>query len=201
MPVGTQGRAAGAVGPLSRLPTAASPCRPSSCWPKNISIRNMRRKPSRRETGVAADTIRGLAAEIAPRRLRRGDRHRPALDRHERRAARRLRRPAGVVPRHARHLGPFQRLPDGARAAHAAGADRRGRLPRRLPLRAALSEAGRGASDAAWQGRAFRLQQAAVGPASRLSARAGGPADRRRGQADAHRQGVLLGRAALRRTG
>ena len=136
------------------------------------------------ETGVAADDDPRACRRDRPRRLRRGDLHRPAVDRHARRAARRLRRPAGLVPCHARHLGPFQRLPDGARAAPAAGADRRRRLPRRLPLRAALSEAGRGASDAARQGRAFRLQQAAVRPASRLSARPRGPADRRRRQAE-----------------
>ena len=153
------------------------------------------------ETGVAADDHPRARRRDRPRRLRRGDLDRPALDRHARRAARRLCRPAGVVPRHARHLGPFQRLPDGARAAPPAGADRRGRLPRRLPLRAALSEAGRGASDAAWQGRAFRLEQAAVRPASRLSARPGGSADRRRRQAEPHRQGVLLGRAARPCTG
>ena len=149
------------------------------------------------ETGVSAATIRGLAAEIARVAFDEAITiDQPWTDMHGERHDE-LRRPAGLVPCDARHLRPFQRLPDGARAAPAAGADRRGRLPRRLPLRAALSEAGRGASDAARQGRAFRLEQAAVRPASRLSARPGGSADRHGRPAEPHRQGVFLGRAVL----
>ena len=45
--------------------TGASPCRPSSFSPKNISIRNTRRKPSPPRPASPPTTIRGLAAEIA----------------------------------------------------------------------------------------------------------------------------------------
>ena len=139
-----------------------------------------------------------LGSRDRPGGVRRGDHGRGALDRHARRAPPALHRPAGLLSCHARHLGPFQRLPDGTRAASPAGADRRGRLPGRLPLRAALPEAGRGPSDPARPRRAFRLQQAAVGAASRLSARPGGPADRSGRPPEPHRQGIFLGCAARR---
>ena len=55
---------------------------------------------------------------------------RAALDRHRGRAPRRLPRPAGGDARHARHLGPCQRLPDLPRAAPAAAPDRQRRCAR-----------------------------------------------------------------------
>ena len=70
-------------------------------------------------------------------------RHRPALDRLARRAARDDDRPPGRYARHARHLGPFQRLPDLPRDPPPADPARLGRDAGRLPLQAALSEAGR----------------------------------------------------------
>ncbi len=102
------------------------------------------------EIGVAADTIRGLAAEIAKVAFEEAIViEQPWTDIMA--SAIEFCRTAGIVSCHARNLGPFQRLPDGARAASPADSDRLDRLSRRLPLQAALSEAGGGASDAAWR--------------------------------------------------
>ena len=70
--------------------------------------------------GVPAETIRRLAAEIAESRSRRQIEIAGALDRLGRPAARDDARPPGRDARDARHLGPFQRVPDLPRAASAA---------------------------------------------------------------------------------
>ncbi len=129
------------------------------------------------------------------RRVRAAGHARHPVDRHRRPPPRQNRRPAGVDARHARHLGPFQRLPDlpdAAPAANPAGLDR---LPRRLSLQGAVPAADAAAEPA---GAADRTGRAAEGRAARLSAGAGGSAGRRRRHAAAHRQGLFVGRAARR---
>ena len=106
------------------------------------------------------------------------------------------RRPSGVDARHARHLGPCQRLPDlpdAASAANPAGLDR---LPRRLPLQGAVPAADAAAepAGAAERGRTRRLKGAPLGFPQ-------GPEDLlvdAARQAAAHRQGLFLGRADRR---
>ena len=49
----------------SSCPTAAARARSSSCWPSAISIRPTRPMRSRPRTGIAAATIRRIAAELA----------------------------------------------------------------------------------------------------------------------------------------
>ena len=100
------------------------------------------------ETGIAAETIRGLAAEIArvafdeaisidqPWTDINGERHQ-AYD-----------RPAGRRSMPCAASPPIPTAFRRARAASAAGADRLGRLSRRLSFRAALPEADFAASDA-----------------------------------------------------
>ena len=129
-----------------------------------------------------------------PHGLRGGDHPRPPLDRFPGRAARDHDRPPGQLPRHARHLGPFQRLPDLPRPAPAPDHPRQRRDPRRLPLQAALPQAGRRPSAPASQG---HPRLSARRPASGLSARPRGSGARRRRPPQTHRQGLHLGGAAL----
>ena len=75
------------------------------------------------------------------RRLRRPALRGPALDRPARRAPRRLHRPPRRGPRHARHLGPCQRVPDLPCDPSAPGAAGRGRGAGILPLQAPLPQA------------------------------------------------------------
>ena len=93
-----------------------------------------------------------------------------AVDRLGRPAARDDARPAGRDACDARHLGPFQRLPDLPRAAPAADAARHDRCAGRLPLQAALSEAGPAGPEAGRQAGAGRARQAAA-PARRSAIR------------------------------
>ena len=88
-----------------------------------------------------------------PRRLRAGDRDRSALDRLGRTAPRDDARPPGLDACDARHLGPFERVPDLPRAAPAADPDRHDRCAGRLALQIALSEAGPAGSEAGRQAR------------------------------------------------
>jgi hypothetical protein len=129
-------------------------------------------------------------------RLRARSDDRATLDRHEGRKARQDDRPAGGVSRHARDLGPFQRLPDLPRAAHAADPARLDRLPRRLPLQAALSRGRLPASPkAAWRSCAGHRLQARIW-AIRAGRKTCCSTSRRRDGA-AHRQGIFLGCAAV----
>jgi hypothetical protein len=110
----------------------------SSCWRERVPRLITRPKRSQRNDGRVGETIKGLAAEIAASPSRRRSSC-ATLDRLGTAPPFESRRPAGVLPCDARHLGPFQRFPDRAGDPCAAGADRCRRLPRGLPLRAALS--------------------------------------------------------------
>ena len=143
--------------------------------------------------------IRRIAAELAACRLRADDRARPALDRFWRPPAREDDRPPGRHACHARHLGPFQRLPYLPRASICC---RCCSAPSIRPAACATSRPSRGRSRRARKpaGKGAQAEHAAAGHAARLPARAGGPAGRRRRHAAAHRQGLFLGGAAGRRT-
>ena len=109
--------------------------------------------------GVPAATIRRLAAEIADIAFNQHHHHRAALDRRARPPARDDGRPAGVLPRDARHLRAFQRLPHLPRAAPAADAARRDRCAGLLALQIALPAADPAGAGAGRQGRASRTRR------------------------------------------
>ena len=112
--------------------------------------------------GIPAARIRSLAAEIARRRVRAGNRDPDALDRLGRKAPRDDARPSGVGACDARHLGPFERVPDLPRVAPVADPDRHDRCSRRLALQIALSEAGPAGSETGRQARRHRRRPAAA---------------------------------------
>ena len=93
------------------------------------------RRPRRRPSAASPPSWR------MPRSSRRSTLDIPWTDWTGRRHEKMIGRP-GRHARDARHLRPFQRLPHLPRAAPPADAARRDRLPRRLPLQAALPEAG-----------------------------------------------------------
>jgi hypothetical protein len=109
---------------------------------RKLPGRNMRPRPRSRATGIAGTRSVLHRREIGRCGLRGGDRPRPALDRHEGRAARQDDRPAGgsfhAMRGISAHSNGFQTC-RAAPAADPAGIDR---LPRRFPLQAALPQAG-----------------------------------------------------------
>ena len=107
-------------------------------------------------------------------------------------------RTAGQHARHARHLGPRQRLSHLPRAASVADPARHDRCAGRVPLQAALPQADPAPPRAGGQARRDRPRAAVAGAAARLSGGPRGPAGRGRRHAAADRQGVLLGGAARR---
>ena len=123
-----------------------------------------------------------------------GDRDCAALDGFPRQSACDDAGPPCQFPRHARDFGAFEWLSDRARAASVADRAGHGRGAGGLSAEAAISQTGRGASDAAF---CRRAGQAAVWPASGLCARAGEFGAEGRWQPCAHRQGVHLGEPAF----
>ena len=140
----------------SRLPTGARRFPSSSCSPSATSTRATARTRSPATCGVRADAIRRIAAEIADVAFEQTIELDVALDRLGGAPARQDRRPAGRDARDARHLRPFQRLPHLPRDPSAADAARRDRLPRRLPLQAAVPEADSAGAEARRQDRSRR---------------------------------------------
>ena len=124
------------------------------------------------EIGIAADTIRRIAAELAHAAFEQEiTLDIPWTDWAGRRHEKIIGRPV-VDACHARHLGPFQRLPDLPRHSSAADAAGHHRLPRRLPLQAAVP-APDSAADQAGRRRPARARRSAAP----LSAFPPGPSD------------------------
>ena len=152
-----------------RCPTAGAPCRCFSCSPSAISTRATRPRRSPRPAASRPRRIRRLAAEIARVAFEQEIEIAVAVDRLGRPAPRDDARPAGLDPCDARHLGPFQRLPDLPRAASAADPARHDRCAGRLALQVAVSEAGPAGPEAGRQARPGRRRQTARRRAARLS--------------------------------
>ena len=131
------------------------------------------------------------------RRVQSVDRVAGCVDRYERAAPRDDARTPRRHPRHAGHLGAFQRLPHVPRAASPAGAARHDRCAGRISLQSPLPETDPARAQAGRPQRR-RAQYAARRHAARLHHRARGFAPRCHGRADPHRQGLFVGRAALR---
>ena len=134
----------------SGWPTGARRYRRSSFWPSDFCPRLRTRTRRRRDRDRRQPPSAASPASWRTRPSRRWCPRHP-LDRLDRPPPREDDRPAGRHACHARHLGPRQRLshlPHPARAADPAGLDR---LPRRLPLQDALSQAGAAHPQAARQ--------------------------------------------------
>ena len=111
--------------------------------------------------GVPAATIRRIAAELADVAFEQEiELDIPWTD-HLGRYPREDGGPPGLDACHARHLGPCQRLPDLPHAAPAADHPRHHRCAGRLPLQAALSQAGAAGRQARGQAGAGEAQHAA----------------------------------------
>ena len=194
------GHDAGARRRRSRWPTAARAARLPAAGRALSRSRTTRRRPSAERCGVPAATIRADR-----RRDRRTSPSTSTIALEQpwtdtgRRARHEHRRPAGRHACHARHLGPFQRLPDLPRAAPAADAARHHRCARAAcatsrpipkPIPPAPKPAGKPSSSAPNTPLAGPPLGFPHGPEDLL-------VDARR-HAAPHRQGVFLGCAARR---
>ena len=184
---------------VSRCPTAARRVPVFQLMAERYLSRRLRARRGRPSAAACRPRrIRRIAAEIADVAFEQTITHRPALDRRAGPPAREDDRPPGLHARDARHLGAFQRLPDLPRAPPAADAARRDRCAGRLPLQAALPAADPAGAGPGRQGRRSRTRRCRHilgfphGPEDLLVDADGTPI--------AHRQGLLLGRAARRRT-
>ncbi len=144
-------------------------------------------------TGIPANTIRRLARELGV--TARDGAHRVAdcLDRLVGTRARDGDRQSGRVPRDARPRCAFERLPDDSRARDPDEPARHDRPSGRVPAQVAVPAYGSAVGEAAQRPRRGQAQHAARRTRARLARRAGRPLRRRRREADAHRQGVLVG--------
>ena len=144
-------------GPHCRRRDAArrAPCRAGlSADRRALSRSAIRARDGRPESAAFRPRASArLAAEIARVAFEQEIEIAAALDRLGRPPPRDDARPSGVGACDARHLGPFERVPDLPRAAPAADPDRHDRCSRRLALQIALPEAGPAGSEAGRQAR------------------------------------------------
>ncbi len=182
-----------------RHPRRRTPCRAGLRAPRQTLPRAaLRTRARRRRDRHPRRRHQAHRRRARPCRVQRERRHRSALDRLDRTAAREDDRAAGLDACDARHLGAFQRLPHLPRDPHPADAARQHRYAGRLPLQAALPAPDPAAAQAGRPREPAQSGQADAGTAARLPDRSRGSPRRCRRHAAAHRQGVLVGGAGRR---